>query len=57
MAVPAFEMEMRHQLAQALLELAEASAASDADGIGLAEARVADLIDVAQRQGIEVTAT
>ena len=54
MAVPAFEMEMRHQLAQTLLELSEASVAADLDGIGVAEARLADLMDLARRQGIDV---
>ena len=54
MAVPAFEIEMRHQLARALMDLSEASAAADLDGVGLAEARLADLLDLARRQGVDV---
>ena len=54
MTLPAFETEMHDQVARARRELADACAAADTDGIGLAEARLADLIDLAHRQGVDV---
>lgn len=54
MTSPAFADEMTDQLRRASAALVEATAAADDDAAAAAAARLADLVDLTRRRGVDV---